>query len=738
MGQARQGGWFLDLAGLRPAGTEIRSPDGSVLVRRLDLASSHLRFDDQGIYLDSLDIPLVEVGGLRWRIGSAGTLSSIGGATLRGITARARARLVERGGERRISEFVLPELRVRSITAQDLRYTDGPIDVRVRRLNPSDPAPAIIEDVVVTDVRWEPGKTTDFTVRTGFAAVAVDAGSGRPQAAVDDRDWGFVGRLWAGSLQVNRKGNDWAVGAGGLGAAGHAHVAGLGSTDLALEGVDLPNLSFGADVISVPAGAAGMLRIRSLELSAMTFRAAGATISTPARSTVLLEDFSTALDIHLADEIQAVGPAKRMISSIVLHSVDAVCLSTSGLRIDVPGAFSTTLSTAGTRRSRVSGIHLRELVLTAVPKRGGEWKLQMSSFAEIRIDHVDLHDLSFSAPLDVPLGADVPEPQRREQAKADYTQYLADKSKGLATAEDWVNAFRQIIDTARGTIHVDLTLPIYFRGVDLGGRITATIQIVNGEVSFSSLKRQICRKLHLADTVIDFVVRDRTLVLEFDPTKAGAVVLGIAGAALGALLREPLVTWDLSPGEAARARTTGLARVARLLVPRRTPPGSSPLPVEIDFGRMVLDRLDVDLDLRNEAPLTVTLPSGRGRLVFEANALQGLRIGIGAGIPGRPEPPPRVCAIIPPAQAAMTFSADRLALAGAALNLQIGTLTCGVMRVEDVRNGLLRLERLPMPETPTTPDRPHDTGPGLRLTRVEGNAGTVEIRDLVLVPGSPQ
>jgi hypothetical protein len=171
-----------------------------------------------------------------------------------------------------------------------------------------------------------------------------------------------------------------------------------------------------------------------------------------------------------------------------------------------------------------------------------------------------------------------------------------------------------------------------------------------------------------------------------------------------------------------------MVRIARLLQPRPSAP-SGPSPVEVDLANLTLTRLTVNLSLTNPGPLSVTLPASLGRLDFARNALAGLRIAAGSGLPARP------AAGAGPATAGLDFSLDRLALAGASLNLAVGALSAGAMRVEDLRSGRIHLERLAQTATTAAAGRPHDTNLGLRIVNVTGTAGTIDLRDLVLSGG---
>ena len=89
-------------------------------------------------------------------------------------------------------------------------------------------------------------------------------------------------------------------------------------------------------------------------------------------------------------------------------------------------------------------------------------------------------------------------------------------------------------------------------------------------------------------------------------------------------------------------------------------------------------------------------------------------------------------AVTPPLPAGVQFELDWLRLVSADLNLPFGKLTSGAMRIENLRNGRLNLERLPLPATPAKPTRPGDTALGLRLRSLAGVAGTLAVVDVEL------
>jgi hypothetical protein len=768
VGTAAAGGFFLDLKNLTGTDASYSSPDGTVRVRRLDLSHGRLRFDGDHVVLEAFEVPQLVLGSLSWKIGDTGRLTSVGGATLTDIRATADARLEQTaGGDRRLAEFTLPELRVGSITAEDLRYRDGPLDISLRRLGPTDPAPVSINNLRVTDVHWQRGQQVTGRAETGAVGLAVDAGSGPPGAALARREWGFIGQLYAGSLYVSRDAAGViSLGGENIGAAGDVHVRDLIDTHVDVSGLTVPELRIEGNTISVPAGAGRALRLGRLELSALRLNAGGFQITTSPRQNVTLEDLGAAFTIELEDVAavpaapdRAATPASKRLKSITVPELDIGSIATTGLQITVPGLFSVTLSSGAARSSSIRGIHLRDFRLAARPIAGTtRTELGEPTFTSIVIDHIDLRDIAINVPLDETIGPDYPTATAPAPVAADdpWRQW---KNAFRLPGDLWVSAFERLLDAVTGHINFDLFLPIYVYGMrpdtwQSGDRFKVRVSIVNGEVNFKELEDNAAGGI--LDMLIDFEVKGNTLVIELDLSEAGALAVGGAGAAGGAYFGGPLgagigavgggivgfgagllaskdlVTWSLTPSEAERADKQGLVRLRRLLLPLPSKSGSGGS-AEIDFGAMELSNADIFLSISNPGPVTVTLPGSVGTLDFAADALHGLSITSPSGIPGRPGGSPRVCAVTPPLPASLQFALDWLRLTGANLTLPYGQLTTGAVRIENLRNGRLALERLPLPTSPVRPSAPHDTALGIRLVSFSGVVGTLAIENVQLL-----
>jgi Domain of unknown function (DUF4157) len=763
VGTAAAGGFFLDLRNLTGTDASYSSPDGTVRVRRLDLGHGRLRFDGDHIVLEAFEVPQLVLGSLSWKIGDTGRLNSVGGATLTDIRATADARLEQTaGGDRRLAEFTLPELSVGSITAEDLRYRDGPLDISLRRLGPTDPAPVSINNLRLTDVHWQRGQQVTGRAETGPVGLAVDAGSGPPGAALDRREWGFIGQLYAGSLYVSRDAAGViSLGGENVGAVGDVHVRDLIDTHVDVSGLTVPELRIEGNTISVPAGAGRALRLGRLELSALRLSAGGLEVSTSPRQNITLEDLGAAFSIELEDVPavpaapgRAATPASKRLKSVTIPELDIGSIATTGLRIAVPGLFSVTLSSTGAHSSSVRGIRVRNLRLASRTIAGtARSELGSPTFDTVAVDHIDLRDVAFNIPIDQVIGEDVSEATELAEARASYARWAA----GIRPAETWIAAFEQLIDNVTGHINFDLFLPIRVLGMrpdtwQAGDRFKVRVAIVDGEINVAEVEDQAAGGI--LDMLIDFEVKGNRLVVELDLSEAGALAVGGAGAAIGArggpvgaaigagvgaaigfgaglAASQDLVTWELTPAEARRANEDSLVRLRRLLVPLRTPPTPGGT-AEIDFGAMALTDVDIFLSITNAAPITITLPDSLGTLDFAADTLHGLRITAPSGIPGRPGGSPRVCAVTPPLPAGLNIELDWLRLTGANLNLPFGRLTTGGLRIENLRNGRLALERLALPTSPAKPTRPNDTALGIRLRSLSGVAGTLAIDNVEL------
>jgi hypothetical protein len=275
-----------------------------------------------------------------------------------------------------------------------------------------------------------------------------------------------------------------------------------------------------------------------------------------------------------------------------------------------------------------------------------------------------------------------------------------------------------LLDAVQGHVNFDLILPIYVYGMrpdtwQSGDRFKVRVAISGGEVDVAKLEDEAAGGI--LDKLIDFEVEHHRLVLQLDLT---------------AYTKE-LVSWDLTRAEEARA-DKGFVPLRRLIVPRPST-STGPGPAEIDLGVMAIADLDVLLGIANESAIDVSLPGGVGEMRFAPETLRGLRITAPSGVPGRPGAPPRMCAETPALTTSIEMALDWLRLEKVRLALPYGELTTGAIRIEDVRNARLELERLASPSPSRSAARRHDTALGIHLTSFSGVVGTLRVENAKLV-----
>jgi len=164
-----KGGEQVDLNGLRFTGTEIRTPNGHVVIRKLGIgASVHHRAGEDTWTVRSFDVPELRLGALRWRAGDGTEVTSTGGATLLGLTANGYV-VAPKGKPRRVH---VDELSIDSIAADSLRFRQDPIDIV---LGP--PSPVTRPGGPPLEIRAVRLRDLDWTPEEHFKAGTLDIGS---------------------------------------------------------------------------------------------------------------------------------------------------------------------------------------------------------------------------------------------------------------------------------------------------------------------------------------------------------------------------------------------------------------------------------------------------------------------------------------------------------------------------------------------------------------------------------
>ena len=637
-GFATSGGYFIDLMALRLVGGEYRSPDGFVRIRQAKLEAGRIGIDKDRLALEGFVLPLIELGDIEWKIGAHGKLTTRGVTRLEGVGFTTNLisgpKAGGKEGETELHKVEVPDARIGRITADEIRYVDGPIDVHVKRLSPNDAAPLDINNIEVHGLDWQKGKgLTKAEISSGpaFAALSATKDGGK--------DWGFLGRASAHrlSFELTEAGKTTIIGEK-LSANGALNVGTKVRTDLDLFGLDAM-VEIEGDWITVSGPSTKKLGIGRVELSDFHIDTPDLKLGTSGpKSKILLENLTAVVKLRLGEV-----NGKREIVEVLVPEVDLTKLTADALDVTLDGGIHLGVS-KGVKPSVVEGVHVKGLRFTRAmsPRVTGtpeKWSdLAFSSFDEVVVDRIDLRDVTAAVPLTGRGGPSAPTP-------------------GAPTKDDWINAFAPVLDRVNG--HVNLDLQAFdVEYVPYDPEFHFKLGIHKGEVNF----RQIEKGFGVLDTVLDFEVRKRVLVLE-------AVI--------------PLVSWDLgTPAEAAKASVLHTTRLFRLAKPR-SHLSSSGKPSETDIE---VSNLDIFLNVSGDRPFVVTLPNG-GDIKLPANALDSLRIDAGLGIPRR-----RSSGL--PIMAAINFGVDALRVDSIRdMVLSFGVVNTNSIRLIGVRNGRLNIQR---------------------------------------------
>lgn len=271
-------------------GGDFRTENGRVRVRRLDVSAEVARDRDR-ISVRSFDLHELTVPLLDWRTASGARITADGPATVKGLSVRATVALGEGGA----SEARVERLRVRRISAADIRYLDPPMDVHIRPKDPADPQPPLeITGIDVQGIRWSPkegvtsGKVSVDTFHTEFAArLAEDLKTeGRLDASRIDvelsRGGRIVGRVQdaAADLSVDRAGT---------------------TAKVSVTGLDTGEIEYDGKALSIGAGERPGLRIESLSVDGINFVGAELSARTLPAGAVALNGIGLKLGVEFVD-----------------------------------------------------------------------------------------------------------------------------------------------------------------------------------------------------------------------------------------------------------------------------------------------------------------------------------------------------------------------------------------------------------------------------------------------------
>ena len=310
----------LDVAALRLLGTEVRTPDGSVIVRRLTLGGRVTDSTKDGQTFD-VTVGDVDVGRLRWKVGTA-LVSGDGAITLRSVHAT--------GTRKPNGELRVDELEIAEVDASDLRYVDGAIDVHLGRFDKKHPGLLHIRRIHLSGLvldkegNREPGAHVDIIGShldfKGSVAAGIKA-SGQIDAQAIAIDL-YRGDSFA--VRLRGIGGDVAVDMNGL--HGHAILDGLG-----------------ADTISVTPSAVKVSGLHIDQISLDALNVVNATKPNPfslytdpeGTIDILGIDLTARLDRWVAGETH---PADQPFKKLVVERFEIQRIQTEGLTLDLPDA----------------------------------------------------------------------------------------------------------------------------------------------------------------------------------------------------------------------------------------------------------------------------------------------------------------------------------------------------------------------------------------------------------------
>jgi hypothetical protein len=271
-------------------GGDFRTENGRVRVRRLDVSAEVARDRDRisvrSFDLHELTVPLVD-----WRTASGAHITANGPATIKGLSVKATVTLGEGG----VSEARVERLRVRRISAADIRYVDPPMDVHIRPKDPADPQPPLeITGIEVDGIRWSPkegvtsGKVSVDTFHTEFAARLAE-------------DLKTEGRLDANRISVELSRGGRIVGRV-QDVTADLSVDNAGTTaKVSVTGLDTGEIEYDGKGLSIGAGDRPGLKIESLSVDGINFVSAELSARTLPTGVVTLNGIGLKLGVEFVD-----------------------------------------------------------------------------------------------------------------------------------------------------------------------------------------------------------------------------------------------------------------------------------------------------------------------------------------------------------------------------------------------------------------------------------------------------
>jgi hypothetical protein len=328
----------FDLSGLVLTEGVLGTGDGQVHIERLDLNAGVTHEGDTWT-VRSLDIPTLRFGTIDWRVRTGARLTSTGGVTVSGVTASGSYRVAH--GRKTVH---VDRLVISSVTATDLRYVEGAIDIRLGRDIPAHPGqpPLRISTITLNDFEWSsPGGVTGG--RLGILSATAD----------------FRGSLTTelstqATLEVGRLGATFSRGGNVVLSAGLSADADLTYRDSAATGfmpsevtahlgvhdLDTGAVHIGPDVIEFGAGTSPGLSIGTVALDRIDYRSNDLRIeSMPGGRGVVVHRLTARVRVELRTERErrsAGGAAASPIRRVALRELTADAIEFDGLQLTFP------------------------------------------------------------------------------------------------------------------------------------------------------------------------------------------------------------------------------------------------------------------------------------------------------------------------------------------------------------------------------------------------------------------
>jgi hypothetical protein len=703
---ASDGATDWDLRGLELGDATVGLGAGrSVRIERLDLtAHAHVRTSGEAIDIDvtSLSVPDAVLGRIDWRTDDGAVIAARGTTELQDVSARLDVGLVS--GD--LANLLVRHLHIGRITAEDLDYSSGTLDVHIRRTAPGQPPPLVIENVVIDGLHYAPGQG----ITAGMLGVTSAAAAGQVKVAPDTS--GGTGTTVLGSLRARSISVSFMPGDRLTARAQHVDAdaeiaAGTTTTALSLTDLDTGGIEVSPTKIRIGAGSQPHLRLGALgriHVPRLHFEGDAFSVDVVGGAFDL-----TGLDAALTIDLNPPRTTPR-IQRVTIDELNLSQLRGTGFRIS-SGRTARWGSIDFTRvgnQARLEGARVRDL---AFNNSSSGWAL--AGYSTMHLDALELDQMH----LDLDIAA---------------IRALSASTVPAPPAPPF-SRYQDVLNSLDGNVDFDLTLPIWLmRGGRRAYDLSRIQPVFTVRVAIAAGRIDVTRVEHGAlggafDEVIDFEQRGSTLVLEFDPRRAaaglgavagelipgvGPIVGGGVGGAVGSHYRKDIAYWHLSTGE-----TETSVNVYTLTQATGPPPAPGPSPVEFDLPRLRVRVLPTTrLDLVNTVPLTVPVGS-LGDVTLAPQALRDLTlrgeipgsIGINVGM------------------RELSVQSARFALGA------FGSLNAGALVVRGVSDGHLAFGP---PSFATPPATPNPVGEPIRFT---GNVAQLrwEQLDLTGTPAPP-